>query len=326
MKHYLLAFLVSLSTALPALAQNAGGKGFDPVAQAAFDRQRDIERIAGEISRLLTPYQRNEEAPLTTAVRLYVDRFVREQFNSPIRTGGAPFMRLVRAGLDDEAKAFKFRLVEGANCVLEGDVGASSPGRPGGEICFKPSVLARDFYEENLRRQPIPTADRLLAAAIHELAHNLGEQHGRELEAVTYLVAHTAQKGWSPSNISKNPGTVNLSVSPFVYVQFGAESHPCLKKVLIDGREIPRGTSDLIRLGVVWDQRSESWFTPGYVTLQSVTFKIGLEFEGDTPGTHGGCHVDVRFNDSEGRKFIGYQGMITNVNLPGDPWTIQLTQ
>ncbi|HUP58363.1 MAG TPA: hypothetical protein VM598_12975 [Bdellovibrionota bacterium] len=309
-------------------AQNAGGKGFDPVAQAAFDRARDIERISGEIARLLRPYQRGEQAPLTTAVRRFVERSVQEQLRVPYRTGSTLLWRLSRSGLLEEAREFKFKDTYDRPCAPEGRVGAWSPMQPRGEICFDPPVLAEAFYEENMRRMTVPTADRLLAAAIHELAHNLGQRHGEELKGLTYLVAHTAHKGWAPSNVTKpDQWTVNLSVSPLAYVHFGADSDPCLKSVKLNGKEVPRGTSSLIPFGIDWDPRSESWFTPGHVTLQAVTFKVELDFDGDRPGTNGGCGINVRFTDSEGNPFFAYQGMVANVpGRLGDPWTLKLTQ
>jgi hypothetical protein len=318
---------------LVASAQNAGGKGYDTVRQASYDRAADIERMAEEIDYLMIkgPGTADGLWHLHAAVKRWV---ARTSLATQLSRRGIGVFGRLQQGLQEEAEAFSYGSPAAfgrRTCDPAGaGIGAWSPEVRKGKICLDPRILARDFYEENLKRSGVSVADRLLAASIHELAHNLGLTHGNDMDALTYLVEHTGERGWALSNVPVGHGggvTIDLRVSTGVYVYFGADSDSCLKAVMINGTSVRRGEHFPIPLGLQWRPATETFVTPGFVTLQPEKLKLVYQWSGYVAGTDRRCRINVRFTDSEGRPFHSHEGDFPlTLNDYEDVWTIKFVQ
>jgi hypothetical protein len=288
MKILLLALLI----AAPAWAQNAGGKGYDHERQAAFDRAQGIRKIELEIRRLLAG------DALKRAINVWVVRS--NQQGHEDRVGKRVWLR-IRQELVDEMGALRWLTPEtlpGRTCLPGSRVGASSTGRRNQPICFDPPVLAEHYFNENLRRGWIAPADRLMATAIHEIAHNRGEPESDDMLELTYLVEKTAAMGWENSNLVFRglQFVVDLRVGAAVYAELAGEN--CASGARLEGgRTIADGQRFRIPLGITWNVELERYEDE----RGRVPEVAGLPIWFDSRLPDGqSCHVQLKLYDSMG--------------------------
>ncbi|HUP58361.1 MAG TPA: hypothetical protein VM598_12965 [Bdellovibrionota bacterium] len=284
--------ILLLLAAMPAWAQNAGGKGYDHQAQAEFDRRQGIRKIEIELRRLIFG---NRES-LGSAVSRYISRATKQ--GHEYRLGFWVFDRLKRK-LAEEVQTFsRYQPEAGQSCMPGKKVGASSPERPHGAICFDIPVLAEHYFDENLKRGYIPPADRLLATTIHELAHNQGEPESEEMLQLTHLVEQTASMGWKETNLSYrgNSFVVDLKVGSKVYIKVSGAD--CLYGLEFgDGHFIHRDRLEEVPFDLTWNSELERYENGRGEQIDHVLVK--LKFVGELASPDG-CRAEWKFYDSLG--------------------------